>query len=235
MGTGEQHYYSLDERDLDSPREILALGAMLDVLISGGTCHDSVEVCKSEVEQDANDRLFKCEHKFRTNYSGLSWDDQTLETMDESSYSHNSAIRSILDRESSFEKVEKTSLASASDDDSGVVDQQVIEERVEQPSEQTLPVSEQMIVTPESSPQRRDACSFQEEATSLPTPPSSPTSMVATLAHVEQVATRSEDDMEIEVGTLGIIPFMHEEGFEIQKLAMSRRLPPFIGNAASHT
>jgi hypothetical protein len=62
MGTGERHYYSLDEREFDSPRKILALGAMLDVLISGGTCHDSVQVCKSEVEQeDSNDRFFSCD------------------------------------------------------------------------------------------------------------------------------------------------------------------------------
>jgi hypothetical protein len=235
MGTGERHYYSLDERELDSPSEILALGAMLDVLISGGTWHDSVQVCKSEVEQDSNDRLFKCEHKFRTNDSGLSWDDQTLDTAAESNYSHN-----LIDRDSSFEKVDMTILASASDDDSGVVDQPVIEERVDQPTEQTLSeqlaklVSEQVAVTPESSPQRRDECSFLEEAASPPTPPPSPKSMVVTLARVEQVATSSRDDMEIEVGTLGIIPFMHEEGFEIQNLAV-RRLTPIIGNEASHT
>jgi hypothetical protein len=245
MGAGERHYYSLNERELESPREILALGAMLDVLISGGTCHDSMEVCKSEADQDSNDRLFKFndlkyfpdhedeetlgelgDHKFRTNDTGLSWDDQTLDTAAGSTSPHDSANRSLFNLDSSFEKVDMTILASVSDDDSGVIDQQV-EELIEQPTEQTPSeqlaesVAELVVATPEPSPRRSDERSFQEEATTPPTPPPSPTSKVVTLERVEQVAT-SGDDMEIEVGTLGIIPFTPEEGFEIQNLAVRR-------------
>jgi hypothetical protein len=75
---------------LESPREIIALGAMLDTILDGGTCKGGVTSCKAELEsEDFVLQIFpnlenrKTIEHFELNWNGsltMSWDDETLDT-----------------------------------------------------------------------------------------------------------------------------------------------------------
>jgi hypothetical protein len=75
---------------LESPREIIALGAMLDTILDGGTCKGGVTSCKAALEsEDSILQIFptleerNAIERFGPNWNGsltMSWDDETLDT-----------------------------------------------------------------------------------------------------------------------------------------------------------
>jgi hypothetical protein len=75
---------------LESPREIIALGAMLDTILDGGTCKGGVTSCKAALEsEDMILQVFPALknrntiERFEQNWNGslaMSWDDETLDT-----------------------------------------------------------------------------------------------------------------------------------------------------------